>query len=414
MVKKRIAALSVIFFIFFAMAAENSVWADGESFHLIDGEGLINQKYAQKIESAAEAVYETNGVELFAYVTGNTISDPDSVGEGIYSKSARTASCALLLIDSSKTYIRTYGRARNIFTSDELSGILSQSTSQKSDAERADRFITLMGNMLAEKGVQPVPDTRLLPRVTDDARLLTDSEYSGLLQKLNEISERQQIDVVVVTKSTIGGEAVDEYAKDFYDYNGFGSGFGTGDDRDGIMLLLVMDTREWAIDTHGKAISIFTDSGQEYMTDDFVSYFSDGDYYEGFVRYAELCDDYITQYNDTGKAYDSGNLPKDPFGWGGAIIGSSLAGLLIGFIVAMALRSGHKSVKAQTMATAYTKQGSMKLTERNDIFLYHNVTRVARPKDNDSGSGSHSSRSSGSHTSFGSSGSSHGGSHGHF
>lgn len=62
-----------------------------------------------------------------------------------------------------------------------------------------------------------------LPRLVDNADLLTDSEESTLLSKLNEISERQQTDVVVVTADTLDGKTPMDYADDFYDYNGYAS-----------------------------------------------------------------------------------------------------------------------------------------------------------------------------------------------
>ena len=71
------------------------------------------------------------------------------------------------------------------------------------------------------------------------------------------------------------------YADDFYDYNDYGM----GDDNSGILLLLTMSERKWKMSTHGDAIRIFTDAGQEYMSDKFVSSLTDGDYYEGFTEF---------------------------------------------------------------------------------------------------------------------------------
>ena len=214
--------------------------------------------------------------------------------------------------------------------------------------------------------------------------------------------------MAIVTISSLDDRSVEEYADDFYDYNGYGF----GDDADGILLLVSMDTREWAINTTGLGETIFTDKGQEYITDQFISYLRSGDYYGGFALFAELCDQFIEEYTTTGKAYDYGNMPKEPFGWFGAICGSLVVGVIAGIIVALSLKSQLTSVKPQAMANAYIRQGSMQITERNDLFLYHNITRVARPKDNDSRSGGGGGGGSSTHHS--SSGRSHGGSHGHF
>lgn len=45
-----------------------------------------------------------------------------------------------------------------------------------------------------------------MPCLVDNAGLLTDSEQSELLDKLDEISERQQVDIVVVTTDALNGK----------------------------------------------------------------------------------------------------------------------------------------------------------------------------------------------------------------
>ena len=49
------------------------------------------------------------------------------------------------------------------------------------------------------------------------------------------------------------------------------------------------------------------------------------------------------------------------------------------------------TVNMQAAANNYLKNGSLNITESNDIFLYSNVTKTAKPQDNDSNSGSGSS-----------------------
>ena len=69
-----------------------------------------------------------------------------------------------------------------------------------------------------------IPDRRLRERVVDEANLLSASEEKRLLDKVNEISERQNCDVVIVTVYDIGSKTPNEYADDFFDYNGYGKG----------------------------------------------------------------------------------------------------------------------------------------------------------------------------------------------
>lgn len=244
-----------------------------------------------------------------------------------------------------------------------------------------------------------IPEERQLPRLVDEADILTDSEEEELSDTLDEISESQECDVAVVTVDSLDGEDVTAYADDFYDYNGYG--MGSGDD--GILFLVSMEEREWAISTYGYGITAFTDAGQDYMADQFLPDLSDGNYAEAFTTYAELCDELLTQAAK-GEPYDVDNLPKEPLSkswiWKSIIIGAIIAFVITGY-----MRMQLKTVRKQMSAMSYVKDGSMNITNSRDMFLYRRVTRTAKPKDTGSGGSSI-------HTS--SSGRSHGGSSGSF
>ncbi|MEE0524952.1 MAG: TPM domain-containing protein, partial [Faecalibacterium prausnitzii] len=77
-------------------------------------------------------------------------------------------------------------------------------------------------------------------------------------------------------------------------------------------------------------------------------------------------------------------------------------------IVTGVMKSRLKSVAPQRDATSYVRQGSMKLTNQRDLYLYREIHRTERPKETDSGS------SGGSSTHTSSSGSTHGGGGGSF
>ena len=242
-----------------------------------------------------------------------------------------------------------------------------------------------------------------LPRLVDNADLLTDSEESTLLSKLNEISERQQTDVVVVTADTLDGKTPMDYADDFYDYNGYGFGA----DKDGVLLLVSLEDRDWWMSTTGYGITAITDAGIEYISEKFLSDLSDGDYADAFTTYAELCDDFFTQAR-SGQPYDTGHMPKQPFN----IARNLLIALIVGFVIALiatgVMKGKLKTVRFQSDADRYVRTNSMQVTERRDLFLYTHVDRHPRPKETSSGSSGGSSI----HTS--SFGRSHGGGGGKF
>ena len=236
-------------------------------------------------------------------------------------------------------------------------------------------------------------------RFVDLAGLLEEEEIGEIEEKLGEISTRQHMDVVIATVNSLEGKTATEYADDFYDE----CGYGYGEEGDGIIFLVDMGEHKWAISTKGAAINVFTDAGQEYMTEQFIPYMSDGDYYDAFYTYAELCDDFITQAYE-GEPYDEGNLPKAYFKikW---VLYSLLIGFVSSFILAMYKKSEMKSIVKQQSASNYTKEGSISMTNSQDRFVNKIVTtRIISSDDSGGGSSTHTS----------SSGSTHGGSSGEF
>ena len=256
-------------------------------------------------------------------------------------------------------------------------------------------------NNLSTEQESIIPSEAIKPRLVDDANLLTDIEKKDLLTMLDEISERQKLDVVVVTVNSLDGKTATEYADDFYDYNGYGY----GESRDGILLLVSMEDRDWAMSTCGYAIQVFTDAGLKYMENEFVGFLSSGDYMTAFTTFAELCDDYITEAR-TNKPYDTNNKRKVS---SGSVFQYVIISIVVGSVVAAILMiiplSKMKSVRKQAGAGNYVRNGSMVVTNSNEYFLYSNVTKT-KIESSSSGGGSST------HTS--SSGTSHGGSSGKF
>lgn len=228
-------------------------------------------------------------------------------------------------------------------------------------------------------------------RLVDNANLLNKNEWAEVNRLLNEISTRQDMDVVVVTTNTLGGKSPMAYADDFYDYNGYAY--------DGVLLLVSMEDRDWWISTCGYGITAFTDAGIEYLGEQFVPELSDENYAEAFKIFAEKCDEFITQAR-SGDPYDSHNLPKDPYNVVLCLIIALVIGLVAALIATGIMRGKLKSVRSKYEAKDYVRPGSMKINQSREFFLYHHVSRTPKPK------------SSGIHIS--SSGRSHGGGGGKF
>lgn len=239
-----------------------------------------------------------------------------------------------------------------------------------------------------------------LPLFVDEENLVSDSQGEELGQRLEEVSRTYECDVVIVTVYSLQGKTVTEYADDYFDYRGYGQG-ASGD---GILLLVCMQQREYAISTKGKCINVFTDANLRYMEDRFVGYLSDGEYNDAFNEFVTLCDGFLEQAA-SGRPYDSDDADRQPL----SLIWIPIS-LVIGFVLALiitgAMKSKLKTVRMQSAADNYVRGGSMQITKSSDVFLYANVSKHKRPENNSS--------SGGSSTHVSSSGSTHGGSHGRF
>ena len=215
-----------------------------------------------------------------------------------------------------------------------------------------------------------------MPLLVDDADILSDKEENSLSDLLESISEKHDMDIVIVTVDSLGYDSVDYFAESFYDNNGYAE--------DGIMLLVSMEYRDYAITKTGYGETVFTYDGETYFIDSFIDDLSDGNYYEAFETYANLSDDFIRQAK-TDKPYESGNLPKDYKDLIIYFIVAVAIGFIIAFISTSVMKSKLKSVNPQYSANQYVKDGSMNVTQARDFFLYRHIDRRVRPKNNSSG-----------------------------
>ncbi len=253
-------------------------------------------------------------------------------------------------------------------------------------------FTMFAGSFIQTAAAGEIPTERLLPRLVDSADVLSDSEEASLLAKLDEVSERHNLDVAIHTMSGESYSSLMQYADDFFDYNGFGT-----ETAGGIMLVMDYSERDWWITTYALGIDVLTDKGREYMADVFVPYLSDGKNYEGFMKYAELCDEYAREYKETGEAYSSSNLPewKKSENLVTRLIIAAVFAVVVAFIAVAVMTSQLKTVRAVFNADKYVEASSFYLDEVKDSYLYRTVSKTKREKE--SGSSTHGSSSGRSH-----------------
>ena len=401
--KKRISAL--LFMLIFCISLSIPAFA-AETNYIIDETGTLTDDELAEANEYADYLADMVGIDfIYAYTYDEDIE--------AYAKqlSLGKRQDQVLMIENDdvwNVYLR--GTPENIIDDEDMKALREAFDNEGNYDEAISAYMYAAAQLIqpdstlssgAESTV--ILDTR--ERVVDMAELLSDSDKTALLSKLDEISERQKMDIVVLTVNTLDGKTPRDYADDFYDYNGYGF----GENKDGILLLVSMEDRDWWISTTGYGITALTDAGIEYISKKFLSDLSDGDYAQAFTTYAELCDQFITQAK-TGEPYDTGNLPKEPFNVAWNILVAFVIGLVVAFVVTNIMKKQLKTVQLKSEANNYVKSNSMIVTENRDLFLYNQVSRRARPKETDNRSGS----SGGSSTHTSSSGSSHGGGGGKF
>lgn len=233
-------------------------------------------------------------------------------------------------------------------------------------------------------------------RLADNANLLTAGERASLAKRLDEISQKYGVDVVIATTNNTRGMEIGMYAADLVDYNAFKA--------DNIIFVIAMDIREFTCVTTGSCITAFTDDTLERMYDAMQRDMGDGKYAAACDTYIDLCGKVLAQA-EKGNPYDVGHpLVVTPFivRFAKGLVISAIPGFLIGWLVARARKKAMKTARPQRSAESYLK--SMKLTRERDIYLYTTTTRRLIETSSGGGGGR-----GGSSTFRGSSGRSHGG-----
>jgi len=232
-------------------------------------------------------------------------------------------------------------------------------------------------------------------RVVDNAGLLSAAEAASLRQLADTVSLTYNFDLVIVTENDIGYANTRDYADNFFDNNGYG----LGQNRDGCLFLLVMETREYWFSMAGRGIRIFNGASADKLENDMLNYLRNGYYYNAFAAFAKGWEELLIldAEGNNSNFFDEYNLILVAIAW--------LVSLGIGFLIVGVWKKSMNTAIEQTQAEAYLIPGSLSFAVQQDQFLYSNITKTPRASDSNlSGRGIHT----------GSSGMSHGGRGGKF
>lgn len=228
--------------------------------------------------------------------------------------------------------------------------------------------------------------------IYDAAGVLTSSEYDTLEARAAEISGEYDCAVYIVTvedHTEYGSGDVRAVAEAIYTE----SGFGLGADGSGVMLLLSMEDRDYALIARGYGNTVFTDYGKERLEDEFLDDFRRDGWYQGFADYISYSGTMLEQARNGeppdvysagrgGSVSFSGGL-RERLGVFGVILVVVIVPALIALIVCSIAKRNMKSVKKAEKADFFAVPGSMELRISEDRFSHVTETRVKVESDSD-------------------------------
>ena len=229
-----------------------------------------------------------------------------------------------------------------------------------------------------------------LPLLVDEAGLLSNAEQQSVSAALEKASTALDFDVVVITIDGVGDMEIEDAAAQIFE----GYHYGRGAEKSGVLLLVDMRARNWAIVGFGFGETAVNDDAIDYIADAIVPALSEGDFAAAFTDYAALCAQLVTDAMQ-------GDVYKPPFRFFNALAISLLISFVVAFVTVNVMKGNLKSVAAQRAAADYVRAGSLQITRSSERYLYHTVAVHPKPQKTGSSGGGGGMRShSGGHGRF--------------
>ena len=226
--------------------------------------------------------------------------------------------------------------------------------------------------------------------VFDLRGMLSDGEREKLEARAEDISRRHSCGVytLFVDDFTAYGYGSDPYTTLYQIYHA--EGLGVGEDRNGVIIMLSMKERDYAMFIYGEwAEYAFDEYGAEELEERFLSYFGDNDWNGGVSSYLTACDEFL-ELAEAGDPVRASAIP--------AILITIAVSCLIALVVCLILKGQMKSVRKGVDANVYTAAGGgLKLTDSYDHYTHTTETRrkIESSSGGSGGGGSTSSCSGG-------------------
>ena len=216
---------------------------------------------------------------------------------------------------------------------------------------------------------------------------LTAEEWQEAETRAADISQRHNCGVYVVFVDNFKkyGDGDDVYKTTYELYHANELGMGEG--RDGIIILLSMAERDYAMFVYGTyAETAFNSYGQEKLEKAFLGNFKEDDWYGGVSNYLSTCDEYLTRADAGKPVRESPAL---------LIAIAVVASCLLSGAICLFLKRSMKTVHQKVEANEYVAPGGLQLSKQYDRYTHTTEVRSKISSSDDSSSSGTSSCSGG-------------------
>lgn len=238
----------------------------------------------------------------------------------------------------------------------------------------------------SETADAPEADSVRMEYIFDLSDLLSYKEWQELEARAKTFTERHHCGIYLVLVddyTEYGDEGVYLTTAQLY----YHSGLGYGEGRDGIIVLLSMAERDYAMFVCGTyAEYAFNEYGQEELEGYFLGDFGRDDWADGISHYLDACHEFLTKA-------EAGEPVRESI-WPTAVLMLGLSCVVAGVVCFLFLRR-MKTVRPKSKADVYITAGGLHLTAQRDQYERTVTTRTKIQKESSSGSGSTRSESGG-------------------
>ncbi len=212
--------------------------------------------------------------------------------------------------------------------------------------------------------------------LTDDAMLFDAAQTQKLEDMMQNLGEKTGWEIVVYTNSNyVDADDMEYYYNDYYDSEDFSD--------DCVMLVFDTGYDNRIINTYGDAMYYFSDERMDEIKSDMKPYLDSRDWYSATVQFLETTEDYFEQGKPDGDSFSNIEINESEKKAENPLL-YVLSEYWIIFIVISLVAGASSVVFVYLRYKNHGKQGTYdlksnsvtNLTQKDDVFLYKNVTVV--------------------------------------